>query len=149
MYITNVSNVKFIFNEKLGKSMILEFFSDRIMDNSTEERLLSPEELNSSDLKRRVWNESKKLWVIAFPGVVARVSSFGMIVVTQLFMGHISELDLAAFGLQQSILLRFVDGILVRPPLNILLLWCKKIDLPFNWCFVREKSRNPYLIILM
>jgi hypothetical protein len=47
-----VSNIKFIFNEKLGKSMILEFFSDRIMDNSMEERLLSPEELNSSDLKR-------------------------------------------------------------------------------------------------
>jgi MATE family multidrug resistance protein len=117
-----VSNIKFIFNKKLGKSMILEFFSDRIMDNSMEERLLSPEELNSSDLKRRVWNESKKLWVIAFPGMVARVSSFGMIIVTQLFMGHISELDLAAYGLQQSILLRFVDGILVRPPLNILLL---------------------------
>jgi hypothetical protein len=35
-------------------------------------------------------------------------------------------------------LLRFVDGILVRPPLNILLLWCKKRDLPFNWYFVRE-----------
>ncbi|KAH8491435.1 hypothetical protein H0E87_023532 [Populus deltoides] len=83
------------------------------MDNSTEERLLSSEELNSSDLKRRVWNESKKLWVIAFPGMVARVSSFGMIIVTQLFMGHISELDLAAYGLQQSILLRFVDGILI------------------------------------
>ncbi|RQO99102.1 hypothetical protein POPTR_013G069400v4 [Populus trichocarpa] len=83
------------------------------MDNSMEERLLSPEELNSSDLKRRVWNESKKLWVIAFPGMVARVSSFGMIIVTQLFMGHISELDLAAYGLQQSILLRFVDGILI------------------------------------
>jgi MATE family multidrug resistance protein len=84
------------------------------MDNSTEERLLLLEEFDREDLKKRVWNESKKLWRIAFPGIIARVTSFGMIVVTQLFMGHISELDLAAFGLQQSILLRFVNGILVR-----------------------------------
>lgn len=83
------------------------------MDNSTEERLLLLEEFESEGLKKRVWNESKKLWRIAFPGIIARVTSFGMIVVTQLFMGHISELDLAAFGLQQSILLRFVNGILI------------------------------------
>jgi len=36
-------------------------------------------------------------------------------------MGHVSELDLAAFGLQQSILIRFVNGILVRPLLSILI----------------------------
>ena len=79
-----------------------------------EERLVSPEEHNSDDLKKRVWRESTEFWGIAFPGIVARLTSFGMIVVTQLFMGHVSELDLAAFGLQQSILIRFVNGILVR-----------------------------------
>ncbi|CAK7341679.1 unnamed protein product [Dovyalis caffra] len=78
-----------------------------------EERLLLPKEPDSADLKNRVWDESKKLWAIAFPGIVARVTSFGMIVVTQLFIGHLGELDLAAFGLQQSILLRFVNGILI------------------------------------
>jgi len=86
-----------------------------------EERLVSPEELNSDDLRKRVWKEFGKLWGIAFPGTVARLTSFGMIVVTQLFMGHVSELDLAAFGLQQSILIRFVNGILVRTLLNILI----------------------------
>ncbi|KAB5529645.1 hypothetical protein DKX38_019726 [Salix brachista] len=83
------------------------------MDNSMEERLVSPEELSSDDLKKRVWKESREFWGIAFPGIVARLTSFGMIVVTQLFMGHVSELDLAAFGLQQSILIRFVNGILI------------------------------------
>ncbi|KAJ6693868.1 hypothetical protein OIU85_004636 [Salix viminalis] len=83
------------------------------MDNSMEERLVSPEELSSDDLKKRVWKESTEFWGIAFPGIVARLTSFGMIVVTQLFMGHVSELDLAAFGLQQSILIRFVNGILI------------------------------------
>ncbi|KAG5232913.1 protein DETOXIFICATION [Salix suchowensis] len=83
------------------------------MGNSTEERLPLLGETDGSDLKKRVWNESKKLWKIAFPGMVARVTSFGMIVVTQLFLGHVSELDLAAYGLQQSILLRFANGILI------------------------------------
>ncbi|KAJ6384048.1 hypothetical protein OIU78_027366 [Salix suchowensis] len=83
------------------------------MGNSTEERLPLLGEPDGSDLKKRVWNESKKLWKIAFPGMVARVTSFGMIVVTQLFLGHVSELDLAAYGLQQSILLRFANGILI------------------------------------
>ncbi|KAJ6763207.1 PROTEIN DETOXIFICATION 24 [Salix purpurea] len=78
-----------------------------------EERLVSPEELSSDDLKKRVWKESTEFWGIAFPGIVARLTSFGMIVVTQLFMGHVSELDLASFGLQQSILIRFVNGILI------------------------------------
>ncbi|KAJ6379781.1 hypothetical protein OIU76_016434 [Salix suchowensis] len=62
------------------------------MGNSTEERLPLLGEPDGSDLKKRVWNESKKLWKIAFPGMVARVTSFGMIVVTQLFLGHVSEL---------------------------------------------------------
>ena len=113
--ITNVCNVKFIFNKKHEKSTILEFFLTGSWTIQWKR-----EELDGAGLKNRVWNESKKLRKIAFPGMVARASSFGMIVVTQLFMGHVSELDLAAYGLQQSILLRFVDGILVRPPLSIL-----------------------------
>ncbi|GMN61388.1 hypothetical protein TIFTF001_030482 [Ficus carica] len=70
------------------------------------------EEEGSSDLKRRVWREMKLMWKIAFPSMLARVTSFGVMVVTQSFLGHVSELDLAAFALIQSILIRFVNGIL-------------------------------------
>ncbi|KAJ0013919.1 hypothetical protein Pint_20805 [Pistacia integerrima] len=84
-----------------------------IMDNGVEERLLVSVENSSSDLKSRIWRESKLLWRIAFPSILSRVTSFGLIVVTQSFLGHVDEIDLAAYALVQSILLRFVNGILL------------------------------------
>lgn len=84
------------------------------MDYRVEERLLGSEEEGRSDLKWRIWDESKKIWRVAAPGILARVSSFGLLVVTQSFIGHISELDLAAYALVQSLTVRFVNGILVR-----------------------------------
>ncbi|KAE9465759.1 hypothetical protein C3L33_02318, partial [Rhododendron williamsianum] len=87
---------------------------DRNMDNRVEERLLGSEEEGRSDLKWRIWVESKKIWRVAAPGILARVSSFGLMVVTQSFIGHISELDLAAYALVQSLTVRFVNGILPR-----------------------------------
>ncbi|KAJ6876235.1 protein DETOXIFICATION 24-like [Populus alba x Populus x berolinensis] len=84
-----------------------------IMDNSIQESLLVPEELSNVDLKTRIWTESKMIWKIAFPAMVARVTSFGMIVVTQAFLGHIGKLELAAFALLQSFIVRFINGILI------------------------------------
>ncbi|CAK7337223.1 unnamed protein product [Dovyalis caffra] len=88
-------------------------YFDPSMDNSIQEKLLVPEESRNAGLKRRIWTESKKIWGIAFPGILARVSSFGMIVVTQSFLGHIGKLELAAFALLQSFILRFINGILI------------------------------------
>ena len=86
----------------------------RRMDNLVlEERLLGSEAEEQPNLKRRIWVESKLIWRIALPSMLARVTSFGMIVVTQAFLGHIDELELAAFALVQSLVLRFVNGILV------------------------------------
>ena len=85
----------------------------REMDNGVEERLLGLEEQEESDIKQRIWMELKLTWRIAFPSILARVTAFGMIVVTQSFIGHVNELDLAAYALVQSILLRFSNGILV------------------------------------
>ncbi|KAG6746450.1 hypothetical protein POTOM_050990 [Populus tomentosa] len=84
-----------------------------IMDNSMQESLLVPEELSNVDLKTRIWTESRLIWKIAFPAMVARVTSFGMIVVTQAFLGHIGKLELAAFALLQSFIVRFINGILI------------------------------------
>jgi MATE family multidrug resistance protein len=83
------------------------------MDDGVEERLLGLEGQEESNLKQRIWEELKIMWRIAFPGILARVASFGMIVVTQSFVGHVSELDLAAYALVQSLILRFSNGILV------------------------------------
>ena len=58
------------------------------MDSSIEERLLSPEAEGLAYLKRRIWEETKKTWRIAFPGMLSRVASFGMLVVTVIYWSH-------------------------------------------------------------
>ncbi|EYU35651.1 hypothetical protein ABFS82_10G145000 [Erythranthe guttata] len=80
------------------------------MDNNLQERLL-PE--NKGALTKRVYDESKKVWRVALPGLISRVSSFGTIVVTQSFIGHVSSIDLAGYALVQTLLVRFVNGALI------------------------------------
>ena len=88
-----------------------------------EERLLvSSETEDQTDLKWRIWEESKTVWRITFPAMLSRVTAFGMLVVTQSFAGHISQLDLSAFALTQTILLRFSNGILVTSCLYLMFL---------------------------
>lgn len=76
------------------------------MDNENEVRL--PEK----DLHWRIWQETKKTWRIAFPAILFKVTAFGMVIVTQSFVGHIGRVDLAAYALIQTILL-FANGVLV------------------------------------
>ncbi|KZV48781.1 protein TRANSPARENT TESTA 12-like [Dorcoceras hygrometricum] len=65
------------------------------------------------DLKGRVCQESKKIWRVALPSVISRVASFGTLVVTQSFVGHISSVDLAGYALVQTLIVRFVNGALI------------------------------------
>ncbi|GAB4834951.1 hypothetical protein Ancab_033218 [Ancistrocladus abbreviatus] len=65
-----------------------------------------------NNLKGRAWMETKNIWRVAFPSILFRVTSFGVAVVTQSFIGHISGVELAAFGLVQTISVRFANGIL-------------------------------------
>ncbi|XP_026399143.1 protein DETOXIFICATION 20-like isoform X1 [Papaver somniferum] len=68
---------------------------------------------NNQNLCKRFWVESMKVWKIAFPTMVTRVTSFGVLVVTQSFMGYIGDTELAAYSLMQIFLLRFANGILL------------------------------------
>ncbi|KAJ0837153.1 putative multi antimicrobial extrusion protein [Helianthus annuus] len=84
------------------------------MDNGIDTKLLRhEEEEEEGDLKQRIWVESKKIWRVALPGVISRVCAFGTIVVTQSFIGHISDIDLAGYALVQTLSVRFVNGILL------------------------------------
>lgn len=86
----------------------------RSMENGLNERLIVPKvQEEETDLKSKILQESKNIWRVALPGVISRVGSFGTIVVTQSFIGHISPLDLAGYALVQTITVRFVNGILV------------------------------------
>lgn len=68
----------------------------------------------AESLSKRVWNESKKLWVVAGPAIFTRFSTFGIQVVSQAFIGHIGSTELAAFALTMTVLIRFSNGVLVR-----------------------------------
>lgn len=83
------------------------------MDNGIRERLLGSEGKEVGNLKGKVYDESKKIWRVALPGIIARVASFGTIIVTQSFIGHINSLDLAGYALVQTLSVRFINGILV------------------------------------
>lgn len=89
------------------------------MDSERRESLLDCETNEKNGLMGRLWMEEKIIWRVAFPSILSRVTSFGVLVVTQSFLGHVGEVDLAAFALSQSIFLRFVNGILVGNSLNL------------------------------
>ncbi|GLT81407.1 hypothetical protein SLA2020_527960 [Shorea laevis] len=85
------------------------------MENNLAERLLpaTKEQENTTNLRTKVLNELKTIWRIVFLGIIAKVTSFGLIIVTQSFLGHVSDIQLATVAFVQSIFLRFINGILI------------------------------------
>jgi MATE family multidrug resistance protein len=71
-------------------------------------------EPSGAALGRRVWEESKKLWVIVAPAIFSRVVTFSMNVITQAFAGHIGDLELAAISIANTVVVGFNFGLMVR-----------------------------------
>lgn len=78
-----------------------------------KEKKTSEQEEEELSLVKRVWNESKVMWVVAAPGIFTRFSTFGINVITHAFVGHIGSRELAAFALVFTVLIRFGNSILV------------------------------------
>ncbi|KAI4386615.1 hypothetical protein MLD38_004533 [Melastoma candidum] len=78
--------------------------SQSLLRQSTERILEYP---------KNVWVESSKIWRIAFPAMLTRVSTFGVLIVTQAFIGHVGATQLAAYAFIQILGVRFVNGILI------------------------------------
>ncbi|PIA42032.1 hypothetical protein AQUCO_02100106v1 [Aquilegia coerulea] len=83
------------------------------MNDTMEDKLLGSSEDDGKDLKLRIWVESKKFWTVACPAIITRLTSFGILVATQSFMGHIGPTELSSYALVQTFLLRFANGILL------------------------------------
>jgi MATE family multidrug resistance protein len=64
-------------------------------------------------LVRRVWIESKKLWHIAGPAIFNRVGNYSMLVITQVFSGHLGDMELAATSIAMNVILGLDLGIMV------------------------------------
>ncbi|GLJ07624.1 hypothetical protein SUGI_0071160 [Cryptomeria japonica] len=71
------------------------------------------EVLTSSGFSTRFCIESKALWKIAAPAICSRLANFGLSVITQAFVGHIGEFELAAFSMVITVVVGFTSGILV------------------------------------
>lgn len=66
------------------------------------------------------WNESKKMWHIAGPAILAGVCQFSIGLVTVAFVGHLGDTELAAVSAVQNVIEGFVSGFMVRFCLYIL-----------------------------
>ena len=65
------------------------------------------------DFFREFFVESKKLWRLAGPAIFSSLCPYSLGAVTQVFAGHLSALDLAAFAIENSVIGGFSSGILV------------------------------------
>ncbi|XP_051150354.1 protein DETOXIFICATION 21-like [Andrographis paniculata] len=85
--------------------------------SETEERLLARVENGDEDgeearsLASKVWSESKKMWIVAGPAILTRVSTFGINVISQAFVGHVGATELAAYSLVVTLITRFANGL--------------------------------------
>eukprot|EP01018_Ginkgo_biloba_P040336 Gb_13392 [translate_table: standard] len=88
-----------------------------IGEGEGKDRIVVVEEDSSEGLRdgvgRRLWRESKKLWQIAAPAILSRISMNGMNVVTQAFAGHLGDLELAAISISITVVVGLSFGFLV------------------------------------
>ena len=87
-----------------------------INENLLREVDVGEEVIDSDDkvsLKDKVWIEMKKMWIVAGPAMFTRLSTFGLNVITQAFVGHIGSTELAAYSYAYTIVVRFGNGVLV------------------------------------
>ncbi|GJN30518.1 hypothetical protein PR202_gb18831 [Eleusine coracana subsp. coracana] len=68
-----------------------------------------------SKLGRKVWAESKTLWVIVGPAIFGRIATYSMNVITQAFAGHLGDLELASVSFANTVVVGFNYGLMVRP----------------------------------
>ncbi|OIW06461.1 hypothetical protein TanjilG_05232 [Lupinus angustifolius] len=68
---------------------------------------------DEESLWKRVWEESKKMWLVAGAAIFFRFSIFGITVVNQAFIGHIGSMELAAYAVVMTLLVRFALGLLL------------------------------------
>jgi len=89
------------------------------MEGNLKQKLLNKEIASEqeiedeSSLVKRVWKESKLMWIVAAPAIFTRFSTFGLNIISQAFVGHIGPRELAAFALVFTVLIRFANGVLV------------------------------------
>ncbi|GMP81175.1 hypothetical protein CsSME_00035970 [Camellia sinensis var. sinensis] len=62
---------------------------------------------------REFGNESKRLWKIAGPAIFTSICQYSLGALTQIFAGQLSELDLAAVSVENSVIAGLAFGVML------------------------------------
>ncbi|CAL5000505.1 unnamed protein product [Urochloa decumbens] len=73
----------------------------------------TPAVRSAGDAARMVWEESKRLWGIGLPIAVGMLSMYAISSITQMFIGHLGNLPLAAASIGLSVFSTFALGFLL------------------------------------
>ncbi|KAJ1298452.1 hypothetical protein BS78_01G454800 [Paspalum vaginatum] len=85
-----------------------------LLDAGAKERAMAAASAGDDDaVGRRVWEESKKLWVIVAPAIFSRVVTYSLNVITQAFAGHLGDLELAAISIANTVIVGFTFGLML------------------------------------
>lgn len=82
--------------------------------HDSSDPLLSNINVKCLTLRSQIWEEKKKLWVVAGPAIFSRFSTFGVSIISMAFMGHIGAIELAGYSLAFTVTVRFSCGVLVN-----------------------------------
>ncbi|CAO2187577.1 unnamed protein product [Urochloa humidicola] len=73
----------------------------------------TPAVVSAGDAARMVWEESKRLWGIGIPIAIGMLSMYAISSITQMFVGHLGNLPLAAASIGLSVFSTFALGFLL------------------------------------
>lgn len=71
------------------------------------------QQLQERKIGKKLWDESKKTWHIAFPAVLTAVTQFSIDFVTAAYVGHLGDVELAAVSEVQNVVEGFVYGVML------------------------------------
>ncbi|KNA21050.1 hypothetical protein SOVF_046800 [Spinacia oleracea] len=101
---------------------------------------------NNSSLVKRVRAESKKLWHIVGPSIVARIATYTMLVSTQAFAGHLGDLELAAMSIGCNVIVGLDYGLMllgqpddVSEMAGVVALWMLPLHFSFAFQFPLQR----------
>ncbi|KAL3514232.1 hypothetical protein ACH5RR_026949 [Cinchona calisaya] len=86
------------------------------MDEEVSQHLLENhknEEDQENELKTRVLIELKKLWQVAGPAIITRIANYSSSLVSQVFAGHLGDVELASISIANNVIFAFSFGLLL------------------------------------
>ncbi|XP_019168848.1 PREDICTED: protein DETOXIFICATION 29-like [Ipomoea nil] len=67
---------------------------------------------NVKEFSREFYSESKKLWYLAAPAICTLVFQYSISAITQVFAGHVGDIQLAAVSVENNLIAGFAFGVL-------------------------------------